>query len=214
VLVIDVVPLLEPQALQLQVCQDGRVAELRFLQNQRLVTEVSAGRVDPELVADLFAAMEQSGLRNSAIDERSRRNYPVEDDVVRMSLSAAENETSFRAGPLSDLPTAVAVMLDRLRGHALSLPEAVTAPVYIRAEPISAARLAALRASPPLKWAVLEEIEPTARSAVEDALRVPFAFVAIKGPTDRLIPTLEPSEDLFIQAGGRAFQLEMFHEQP
>lgn len=200
---VDIQPLRHPWGVAIDLAPDGSFQAIEHNPGRLLVRAQKRGN----LVGEAAAACR--GLA-SAVERAAAPPAPVvgaeEGDVVKVSLLRPGKEVAV-SGLLASLPSPVRRCVERLLEVVASSAAQPPAARYLRAQALISQQAERVLRRRPAAWRALTELPTPLRTAAQEAVALPGAWVALpEAPGETLA---EPGQ-WYVWAPSHAFELSVF----
>ena len=208
---LDVRPFTDPLATFVQVRADGEAAAIRYSASARIVTAVHRGHLAPDRTRQLLAVAEGPDFRRAISCSWKVSSGTEHGDLYELTAELSDGAARRAGGFRHDAPAGVDAWIEELLGLARSLPEVAGEAAYLRAAPLSADKLTAIRRRGLLKLGSIETIPSGLRPLVHEASKHWGDFRPIsRHHYSELVALANHGKELLIVSGGEGLRLSPY----
>ncbi len=189
-IVLDVVPLIEPQDTYADLDSAGLMRVLRYQHVHDTVDEVGAANISGAQRQHLEALAGRVARENKEGVVRDGEGT-TEGDQFRLVLYGVETQRLI-AGTLDLAPEDVRELVGAMLAAGRTLSRSAPAPAYVRLSPIEAGRAADMLRREPGEARGIESFPPELRTLLEGAARQPYVMASISADQHQALQAWKP----------------------
>lgn len=199
-------PWTSPTATQLRLDMAGNAERWQLTPTALVVESIHRSTLPPTTTATLLAAPPFADIPPSIGAE--------EGDLLTLELALEDGSLQQVQTFRHRLTPESNAWIDKLLSASESWPEAELAAAYLRAEPISEERLAAIRRRGLIEPRSLDELPSVLRSSALAAIETPYRFLAVEPEIhEALRPLAQHGAELLMTREGRGFTLTPYRRR-